>query len=271
AFVRSGATWSLQQKLPVNLGGFGDDIGHSVAISGDTVVVGAPFDFVNPNAKGPEGSVHVFVRNGVTWTDQQKVLAIGAVGGEEFGDSVAISGDTLVVGASKDGAGQNVNQGAAFVFTRSGATWTQQKKLTAADGAAGDFFGRSVAISGDTALVGAPFAKIGMNQSQGAAYAFTRSLTASGVTWTQQQKLTANDGAANDSFGSSVAISGDTAVVGAEIASIGSSVFQGSAYAFTRSFIGSGAAWTQLQRITALDGAAADRFGHSVAISGDTV
>ena len=106
---------------------------------------------------------------------------------------------------------QTTDQGSAYVFTRSGTTWTQQAKLTASDGAADDYFGYSVALSGDTALVGAYWDDVGANYDQGSAYVFTRS----GTTWTQQAKLTASDGAAGDHFGHSVALSGDTALVGA--------------------------------------------------------
>jgi hypothetical protein len=103
--------------------------------------------------------------------------------------------------------GDNSNTGAAYVFTGSGGTWTQQATLTATDGAANDLFGYSVALSGSTAILGAD----GKNTSTGAAYVFARS----GGTWTQQIKLTASDGGTADNFGISVAIAKSTAVVGA--------------------------------------------------------
>ncbi|MGH9842706.1 MAG: putative Ig domain-containing protein, partial [Blastocatellia bacterium] len=145
----------------------------------------------------------------------------------------------------------------AFVFVRNGAVWTQQQKLTDANGAAGDDFGHSVAISGDTAVIGAPFDNVGGNPDQGSAFVFVRG----GATWTQQQKLTNDDGGAFDAFGFSVAISGDLAVVGAirtpGIASLGS------AHVFARS----GETWTQQQKLGASN---AFYFGYSVGISGDT-
>ncbi|HZU04807.1 MAG TPA: FG-GAP repeat protein [Chloroflexota bacterium] len=159
---------------------------------------------------------------------QAKLVASDGAAGDFFGLSVALSadGNTALVGAD----GKNGFQGAAYVFVRSGTTWSQQQKLTAADGAVFDNFSLSVALSGDgnTALVGA----YGKNGQQGAAYVFVRS----GTTWSQQQKLTASDGAAGDQFGGSVALSGDdnTALVGAVAAKIGSNIQQGAAYVFAQ-------------------------------------
>jgi hypothetical protein len=124
-----------------------------------------------------------------------------------LGYAVSISGDTALVGAMGDLSAK----GAAYVFTRSGATWSQQQKLTAADGEASDWFGGAVAVAGDTALVAAYGDDVGANANQGSVYVFTRS----GSTWSQQQKLTAADGAALDDFGFRVALAGDTALIGA--------------------------------------------------------
>jgi FG-GAP repeat protein/putative Ig domain-containing protein len=259
-FIRSGATWTHQQRLTAADGAANDDFGNSVAISGDTVVVGAIFD--DPGGNSEQGSAYVFVRNGPTWTQQQKLTASDGAQGDHFSE-VAISGDTLVVGAFLHDIDGNQNQGAAYVFTRNGATWTQQQKLIASDGAGVDFFASSVAISGDTVVIGADSDDIGGNADQGSVYVFTRS----GATWTQQEKLTASGGAADDHFGGSVAICGDTIVAGATHYGIYPNASQGWAYIFERS----GATWTQQQRLTASDIAANSIFGISVAISGDTV
>jgi len=186
-----------------------------------------------------------------TWTQQQDLGVSGSVLYDLVGSSVSVSGDTAVIGAP----GRNNQQGAAYVFVRTGGVWTQQQELTASGGAAGDAFGGSVSVSGDTALVGAD----GEGGSQGAAYVFVRS----GGVWTQQQKLTASDAAPADSFGYSVSLSGDTAIVAAPNRN-GS---RGAAYAFVRS----GGVWTQQQELTASDGAAYDAFGSSISVSGDTV
>ena len=258
-FTRSGATWTQQAQLTAADGAADDGFGRSVALSGETALVGAAGDFVPGGTE--QGSAYVFTRSGETWTQQAQLIASDGAASDTFGISVVLSADTALVGAHRHDVGANSDQGSAYVFTRNGATWTQQAQLTAADGAANDYFGYSVALSGETALVGAQH-DVGTNSDQGSAYVFTRS----GTTWTQQAQLTASDGAERDYFGSSVVLSGDTALVGANEDDIGAKENQGSAYIFIRS----GATWTQLTQLTASDGAAADNFGYSVALSGDT-
>ncbi|MGH9839289.1 MAG: putative Ig domain-containing protein [Blastocatellia bacterium] len=270
AFVLHDGRHVEQQHLTANDGAATDFFGYAVALSGDTLVVGAYRDDTGANTD--QGSVYVFTRNGAGWTLQQKLIANDGAANDYFGFAVALSGDTLAVGASGDDIGANLDQGSVYVFTRSGATqpvWTQQQKLAANDGAAKDEFGFAVALDGDTLAVGAYADGIGTNFNQGSAYVFTRSGATQPV-WTQQQKLTANDGAVNDYFGRSVALGGATLVVGADGDTIGANAFQGSAYVFTRG----GATqpvWTQQQKLTANDGGASDYFGRAVAVSGDTL
>jgi hypothetical protein len=261
-FVRNGTTWTQQQKLTASEGAAGDEFGYSVAIAGETAVVGSLLDNIFTN--GDQGSAYVFVRNGTTWTEQQKLTAVDGAANDGFGYSVAIAGDTAVVGSLGDDLSTNIDQGSTYVFVRNGTTWTEQQKLTAADGAAGDEFGWSVAIAGETIIVGALGDDLSTNTDQGSAYIFARS---NGTTWTQQQKLTASDGAAGDEFGWSVSIAGDTVIVGALSDDIGTNIDQGSAYVFVRN----GTTWTEQQRLTAADGAANDGFGYSVAIAGETI
>ncbi|MBC8099308.1 MAG: FG-GAP repeat protein [Armatimonadetes bacterium] len=233
-FVRSGTAWIQQAKLTASDGAIGDLFGYSVALSadGDTALVGAIIDDIGANEA--QGSAYVFTRSGGVWTQQTKLLVSDGAAGDQFGVSVALNsaGDTALVGADFDDIGANEDQGSTYIFTRSGAVWTQQTQLVADDGAAGDRFGISVALSGagDIALVGASFDTIGTNFAQGSAYGFTRS----GGVWTQQTQLLASDGAANDNFGSSVALSsaGDIALVGAIDDDIGANVDQGAAYVF---------------------------------------
>ena len=170
------------QLLAAN-GAQGDSFGTSVAISGDTAVIGAYGYDVGVDDKG---SAYVFTRNGSVWTQQAKLLATDGAQGDFFGDSVAISGDTAVVGASGVDVGANSNQGSAYVFSRSGGVWTQQAKLLASDGAQSNYLGESVAISGDTVLVGTAG-----NRLKDSAYIFIRS----GTVWTQQAQLFAPTGA----------------------------------------------------------------------------
>src|SRR5262249_37362839 len=141
----------------------GDQFGYSVAVSGDTAIIGAAVK--NSNT----GAAYVFTRSGATWAEQQELTASDGAANDKFGYSVAVSGDTAVIGAP----GNNSAAGAAYVFTRSGTTWTEQPKLTASDGAALDNFGASVAVSGDAAIVGASE----KNAETGGAYIFTRSGT----------------------------------------------------------------------------------------------
>ena len=183
-------------------------------------------------SNGPDsGSAYVFTRTGTTWTEQAKLTASDGAENDMFGGSVAIAGDTIVVGAdNKDGNGFAA-RGSAYVFTRTGTTWTEQAKLTASDGAAGDEFGHSVAIiDGDTILVGANEDNADGNApDSGSAYVFT----GSGSSWTEQAKImTVSDGAAGNEFGYSVAISGNTVVVGAYLADNDIGTESGSTYIY---------------------------------------
>ena len=179
-----------------------------------------------------------------------KITASDGAADDWFGCSVAISGDYAVVGASGDDDVAGIDSGSAYIFKRDGTTWTEQAKITASDGAAYEYFGLSVAISGDYAVVGVPD---DYDCDSGSAYIFKRD----GTTWIEQAKINASDGATEDGFGVSVAISGDYAVVGAggddDVAGIDS----GSAYIFKRD----GTAWIEQAKITASDGAAYDYFG----------
>lgn len=248
-FTRSGTVWTLQQKLTAYDGLAQDFFGSAIALSDDTLVVSA---FGDDTFKG---SAYVFTRSGTTWTFQQKLTGYDSSTLHFFGSAVALSGDTMVVGAQRAGFGSSANRGAVYVFTRNGAIWSFQQKLTAYDGSALDFFGAVVAMNGDTLVVGAH----GDDTNKGSVYFFTRS----GSVWSFQQKLTAYDGSAQDFFGFSVALSGDTLAVGAS----GDDTNKGSVHVFTRS----GTVWMLQQKLTAYDGSAQDSFGVSVALSGDTL
>ena len=253
-FTRTAGVWTEQQKLTASDGANNDVFGRSVAVDGDTIVVGARGD------DNSSGSAYVFTRPAGTWTEQQKLTAGGGASGDQFGSSVDVAGDTVVVGAYLDDD-KGTDSGSAYVFTRTACVWTQQQKLTASDGASGDRFGWSVAVDGDTVVIGA-YLNDDIPDDSGSAYVFTRS----SEVWTEQQKLAASDGASGDQFGSSVDIAGDTVVVGAWLDDDKGSG-SGSAYVFTRS----ATAWTEQQKLTASDGASADQFGWSVDVDGDTV
>lgn len=251
-FVQSGGVWTQQQKLTAGDGAGGDGFGFSVAMSGDALVVGALGDDTS------RGAAYFFVRSGGVWTEQQKLTATDGVALDGFGGAVAISGDTIVAGATSDDGGR----GSSYVFVRSGGLWTEQQRLTASDRSAGDVFGSSVAVGGDTIVVSSPFDDVGASVNQGSAYVFVRN----GIVWAQQQKLTASDGAAEEQFGR-VAIRGETIAVGAPGDHIGANNFQGSVYVFMRS----NGVWAEQQKVTATDGTASDFFGFSVAIGQHSV
>ena len=172
-FTRSGSTWTHAAKLTAGDGASGDQFGWSVALDGDTALVGAMGDQVGVNSF--QGSAYVFIRSGSTWTQQAKLTSGDGASGDKLGWSVALDGDTAMVGMYPYTAGASIGQGSAYVFTRSGSTWTQESKLVVGDGAASDLFGWSVAVSSTTALVGAPHAD-GLppygNPDEGAAYVF---------------------------------------------------------------------------------------------------
>lgn len=159
---------SLQARLAAPDGAFGDQLGRSVAISGNTALAGAVFDDVGTNAD--QGSATVFVRNAGGWTAQFQLIAPDGATGDRFGRSVALAGDTAVVGADGDDTGR----GAVYVFVRSGTTWFPQPRIVAPDRERGDFFGNAVALVGDTLLIGANGDDNGLVIEQGSVYVFVR-------------------------------------------------------------------------------------------------
>jgi len=249
-----------------------DCFGWSVSVSGDTIVVGSPWADVGSN--GDQGAAYVFYRNqGGTdaWGQVAKLTAADGAAWSGFGWSVALSGDIAVIGSNAD-VYPNLRQGAAYVFYRhQGGTdkWGQVAKLTAADGATQDYFSYSVSVSGDRIVIGAYLADVGDNENQGAAYIFYRDQGGANA-WGQVAKLTAADGAMQDFFGSSVAISNDMAFIGARSADGDSEVDQGAVYVFYRNQGGTDA-WEQLFKLTAADGTENDLFGNSLSVDGETV
>ncbi len=253
-YLRRGNTWKAAEPVkifPIRSGAR-DEFGSSVALNGDTAIIGAP-----GNEKGT-GAVFVFTYNpdAGRWQQQVKLTAQDKASGDQFGWSVAIDGNVAVIGARFDDD-HGKSSGSAYIFVRSGETWIQQAKLTANDGAASDNFGQFVSVSEDFAIVGAPkHAHAGLKQS-GAAYIFGRN----GERWEQQAKLTANDPSAKDQFGVSVSISGDAAIVGVPFKDSNTSD-TGAAYVFNRN----GDTWLQHTKLTAKDADEQDQFGNAVSI-----
>lgn len=270
--------------------GRSDSFGRSVAVFADTLAVGAPGEDssatgVNGNqsddAARDAGAVYIFRRDGSVWAQQAYVKASSAQINDGFGASVALSGDTLVVGAP----GRSSGQGVVYVFRRIDGAWAQQAVLGASNAEAEDLFGIQVALSGDTLAVSAPSedsSATGVNGDQfnnnadraGAVYIFQRT----GTFWTQQAYIKASNTARGDAFGTSLTLSGDTVAVGApHEASTGkgingtqidnSAIFSGAAYVFQRT----GTIWAQQVYIKASNAAPLSQFGTSVALSGDTL
>ena len=295
----AASTWSAQAYVKAADAGTNARFGTRVAIAGDTMVVGVS------EADSSAGAAYVFVRNGTSWSQQAYLQAPNTEANDKFGSSVAISGDTIVVGAeAEDSSETSVTNGptasadnsangagAAYVFVRSGTSWSHQAYLKAPNAQASDRFGLNVAISGDTIVVAAtdedsnetsitngPTASADNSASAaGAAYVFVRS----GTSWSQQAYLKAANAEANDRFGFGVDISGDTIVVstrdedsnetaitnGPTASADNSASSAGAAYVFVRS----GTNWSQQAYLKASNAEASDRFGNSVAISGDTI
>ena len=230
-FVRSNGVWSEQAKLVASDVSNGEDFfGYSVSISGNTALVGAYRDDIVCGDSGPTtydaGSSYVFVRSNGVWSEQAKLVASDGEYKDFFGYSVSISGNTVLVGAYRDDiiigdSGDLISDaGSSYVFVRNNGVWSEQAKLVASDVSDGeheDFFGYSVSISGNTALVGAYRDEIVISDTgptisnMGSSHVFVRS---NGV-WSEQTKLVASDGNYEGYFGRSVSISGDTALVGA--------------------------------------------------------
>jgi len=249
-------TWLERQKLLAGDGAASDYFGYSVSISGDFAIAGSYADDDKGNASG---SAYIFEWDGANWSQQAKLLAFDGAASDYFGYSVSISGDFAIAGAYGDDD-KGGNSGSAYIFKRDGETWSQQAKLVASDGAAADYFGWAVSISGDYALVVARYDD-DKGTDSGSAYIFKRD----GTSWSQQVKLTASDGAANDNFGGwSVSINGDLAIVGARGDS-DMGYASGSAYIFKRA----GETWVEQTKLLADDGDANDYFGISASISGD--
>ena len=261
-FERDGNGWELVATLRPG----GSDrllhrgFGASLSMSGDTIVVGAPYAKLNGDTEA--GVVYVFTRSGGVWKQQARLTAASPSDDDFFGRSVAVHGDRLVVGADMDDTAAGVNAGSAFVFTRSGATWTRRAMLRPSDADIGIAFGGEVAISADTIMVAA----VGQLYDQGAVYVYEPS----GDTWRERARLTAGDGQPSDMFGRSLALDGGTAVVGSTAEGSDEASGQmthGAAYRFTRI----GGSWYQEARLAADKGALSRGVGSAVAVCGRVI
>ena len=239
-----------------------DQFGTVMSLDGDTLAVGMPLDDIGTALD--QGSVRIFVRSGATWSLQATLTAADGLSADTFGSSVALSGDTLAVGVPLDDVGTFSNQGSVRIFVRSGTTWTAQATLTASDGAAFDNFGASVSFDAETLAVGVPLDDVGAASNQGSVRIFTRT---GGTAWSPQATVTASDGEAQDEFGFSICLDGGTLAVGVPFDRVGTLVDAGS----VRVFVRSGSSWLAEATLTMSSAAANDQFGYSISLDGNTL
>ncbi len=257
-----------QSQLSDTTGASGEQFGEAVAVSGRTLVVGTT-NHIAASTDFEQGAAYVFTAPASGWSHARQAAILKAPRGqseEAFGRSVAISGNTIVIGAPFREVGRHTNQGAAYVFVKPVSGWRSTMptaKLTASAGAGHEFFGESVAISGNTVLVGAPGRRVGKHAAQGAVDVFEAPRSSRAPTPRQLAELTAPDGQANDAFGISLAISGQTAVAGADQHRVGETAHQGVAYIFAKPATG----WRNARETAQL----ADRRGEERELFGRTV
>lgn len=249
-FVRENGDWSELQKLTQDVPEFHAWFGRSVALDGDTVLVGAPY------AGTAQGAAYAFARSGDTFGLQKKLTRSDPQPDSGFGFALDVSGDRIAIGAIDDEDG-GLRSGALYAFRKEGTTWVEEQKLSATDPAADRQFGAAVDVDDTRLIVGAPGTGSSPTTLAGTAYVFERA----GTTWTGQ-KLLIPDGVVGDRFGDSVAVDGDTIVVGAPG---DESTTVGAAYVFQKN----GASFELVQTLAPTDGEAGDYFGGAVDVDGD--
>lgn len=237
-FYFNGVSWVQQQKLTASDGAANDNFGTSVSMSGNFAVVGASYDDIGIYAD--QGSAYIFFYNGSSWVQTQKLAHAFGGSGDRFGSSTCMQGNSLIIGAWGDDIGANSDQGSADIFIYNGSTWVLQGQITASDGLANDYFGFSVTINGNWAIVGAAWDDISANANQGSVYIFKYN----GTAWSYWQKITRPIFAAADyHFGYSVSMSADYCIIGEP--DYGSTK-GGAIHVLTNN----GSIWTYLQEIT---------------------
>jgi len=241
-FKQTNGLWLQQQKIVSSDRANLDFFGSCVAINANFAIVGAPIedeDSIGANTLNASGSVYIFKQSNGVWSQTQKIVANDREAAANFGSSIAVANNYLVVGAVSEDKNVNgstliSNAGAAYIFQEIGGSWVQQQKIIASDREAEDFFGNSVAINGSYIIVGSRFEDdnvSGADSISNAGAAYIYKLT-NGV-WSQQQKIVASDRAEEDQFGFSVAINNDFAIVGAFGQDVGAQFDVGAAYIFS--------------------------------------
>jgi hypothetical protein len=250
-----GAGWTEEAQFTAPDAAEQDYFGAAVAIGDDIILIGALRD---DDMGLDSGSVYAYRRDGTGWSFTAKLLALDGAAGDTFGYPIAIDGEVAIVGAHDDDD-HGESSGSAYIFSLDDQQWTMQAKLTPGDGLSQQNFGRAVALDGDVAIIGAyKDGELGMRA--GAAYVFRRVLIGSSQVWMEEAKLLADDADEWDRLGWSVAVRGDTAVVGAP----GEDTGHGAVYVFQHD----GASWPQTAKLTAAAGEGGDEFGQALSLDG---
>lgn len=258
--VGTAEVWIEGQKLTPPDGNSSGYFGAAAAVRGDVALVGS--EYANVNGIARRGAVYVFHRVNGSWTQVQKLVSGDGGTDHLFGGAIIIDGTTALIGARGATVNGASGAGAVYVFSETDGVWAQTQKLTSVDPYPAANFGNALSLSGDRVVIGAQNLTIVGRAYQGAAYLFSRS---SG-TWSQTQKIIADDGAASSYFGTSIAFDGGTLAITAPSATIGAAARQGAVYVFSEAAPGQ---WAQVQKLTSSDGYAQQHFGASVAVSGD--
>jgi hypothetical protein len=250
----NGTEWSNDPEI-LSVAGSQDFFGYSVSMDGDTIVIGALGDISSP------GAAYVFDYNGLSWDYKQTLTDSGGANGDQFGNSVAVDSNVIVVGARWDTV-VSYREGSVLVFRLSGGTWSFEQKIENSGGNSVDEMGRSVAVSGDTFVAGVYSYAYGANGNAGAAFVYKWN----GASWTKEATLYDPNTDTSDRFGNSVAIDGNSIIVG-EMYYDGAVSNSGAAFLFERS----GGSWSQSQKFEDPSGDTNDYFGKSIAIDGGVV
>ncbi|KAJ5076431.1 hypothetical protein M0811_06431 [Anaeramoeba ignava] len=295
-FQNNGTNWNQKQILIANDGQANDSFGYLTYLSENLALIGAPYADIGDNKF--QGKAYVFENNGTYWNEKQILFSsegrasdwFGTSGvivleillkflldhlvhllaimickasegesGDEFGWSIDIQGDILVISAYFAKIGSNNAQGKVYIFQNNGTNWNQKQILIASDGGAYDHFGAKLSISGNFLLISSPYATIGDNIQQGKAYIFENN----GTYWNQKQILFASDGQKDDFFGMSVSVSGNVSFIGVPGAQIGSNDKQGKVYVY----INNGTFWNENQILNLTNGNTDDYFSYFLALS----
>ncbi len=253
-YVREETNWIFQAELTATDDDTGDSFGASVSIEGEVIAIGAPGDDEKANGAG---AVYIFTRSGTNWTQRAKLMGTDGAAGDGLGTVLKLSGGTVAAGAPY----KNSYRGAVYVFVGGGDVWTQQRKITEATVAQGEYFGEKLTMDGDTIAVGVYRHDLSATKTYaGSVYVYVRS----GTSWSFQQRLAPDDVADQDFFGRWLDIDGDT-IIASSPGNDDNGSYSGSSYVFVRN----GTTWSQQIKLTAPDAATGDEFGRGLAIDGN--